>query len=235
MADKKKVLKLTTPKGLASYVWLKQADTKFKPQGEYTVTLTLTAEDAQPLIDQLEPILAEAMVEQQAAFEVKMAEAKGPQKAKMKAKGEMNQGDFYSPEYDEDGEETGNVVFKFKMNASYIKKSKDGAEEVVKLTPQLFDAKGNKLKVCPNIGAGTGLKVNFSPNSYYTDASHQAGISLRMNAVQVIDLVEFGGGGNAGSYGFDKEDGFEANPTNEDGFKDESTSDSKTSGAPEDF
>lgn len=233
MADKKpKVPRFTTPRGTASFVWLKQPDTKFKPQGEYTVTLTIPADEAQPLIDQLTPILKEALAEQQAAFEARMDEAKGPQKAKMKAKGPMKVGDFFTPAYDDDGNETGDVVFKFKMNGSYVKKNKDGSEEVVKLIPQLFDAKGNKLKAVPNVGSGSILKVNFSPVSYYTDASHQAGITLRMNAVQIIDLVEFGGGGNASSYGFGQEDGFEANPENEAGFRDESD---EAPAGPEDF
>lgn len=223
MAEKKsKVPKFTSPRGTASFVWLRQPDTKFKPQGEYTVTLTVPADEAQSLIDQLTSILEDAVAEQQALFEERMEAAKGPQKAKMKAKGPMKVGDFFTPAYDDEGNETGDVVFKFKMNASYVKKNKDGSEEVVKLTPQVFDAKGNKLKSVPNVGSGSVLKVNFSPVGYYTDASHQAGITLRMNAVQIIDLVEFGGGGNASSYGFGQEDGYEANPENEAGFRDES-------------
>ena len=54
--------------------------------GEYTVTLTIPADEAQSLIDQLTPILEEAITEQQALFVERIAAAKGPQKAKMKAK-----------------------------------------------------------------------------------------------------------------------------------------------------
>ena len=226
---KQKAPRFTTPKGVASYCWIKQPDTKFKPDGEYSVNLTVPASEAAPLIQILEPIFEAAFQEQCEAFEQRMNDAKGPQKAKMKAKGEIKRGDFYAPEYDDDGEETGNLVFKFKMNAQFKKK---GTEEVIKMSPQIFDAKGNKVKTVPNIGAGSVIKVNFAPDGYYTDAAHMAGITLRLNAVQILELVEFGGGGNAGSYGFGKEDGYESNAENEEGFKDESEG---SANGPEDF
>jgi hypothetical protein len=34
------------------------------------------------------------------------------------------------------------------------------------------------------------------------------GMTLTLKAVQVLELVEFGGGGNASSFGFEDEDGF---------------------------
>ncbi|BCS53327.1 DUF2815 domain-containing protein [Geobacter sp. SVR] len=228
-SKKPKVPRFTTPKGTASFCWLKKPDTKFKPDGEYSVCLSIPAAEAAPLIAILEPIFEEAYAAQCEGFNKKMDDAKGPQKAKMKAKGEIKRGDFYTPEYDDNGDETGNLIFRFKMAAQYKKKD---SEEVVKMSPQVFDAKGTKLKSIPNIGGGSQIKVNFSPTGYYTDASHQAGITLRLNAVQIIELVEFGGGGNAGSYGFGAEEGYEANPENEQGFRDE-TDDAPA--GPEDF
>jgi len=221
MSEKKpKVPRYTTPAGVAAFVWLNTPDTKFKADGEYTVSLIMDAEAAQPLIETLEAALKEAHDVAVASYMTKLEEAKGPQKAKLKAKGEVNTGDFYTPYYDDDGNETGEVIFKFKMNASFVKKE-NGEDKVIRMSPQMFDAKGVKLNSPPNVAPGSILKINFSPNPYYVDATHTAGIQLRLNAVQIIELKTFGGGGDAGSYGFQAEEGYESNPENEAGFRDE--------------
>ena len=64
--------------------------------------------------------------------------------------------------------------------------------------------------------------MSFDVSPYFIPGSGAAGIKLRLNAVQVIDLVS-GGGRDAEGFGFEKEDGYEAETeesTNE--FKDES-------------
>jgi hypothetical protein len=84
---------------------------------------------------------------------------------------------------------------------------KDGTVKPMK--PFFYDAKQKQLLVCPNVYGGSVLKVNFSPAPYYAASSKSAGISLRINAIQIIELVT-GGGGNASGFGFAEEaDGFD--------------------------
>jgi len=64
------------------------------------------------------------------------------------------------------------------------------------------------------VGRGSEIKVNFSFYEYMHKV-HGAGVQLRLNAVQVKELVEWRDGKDADSYGFGEEDGFEADETTE--------------------
>jgi hypothetical protein len=194
MAEKKaKLARITTPKGIARYPWLSNADTQFNADGVYKVGLLIPAAEARELCAQLDAAADEAVKAAQAA-------AKSPALAKTVKRAEP-----YNIFLDEQGEDTGNIEFKFKMNAKVT--FKDGTVKAMK--PFFFDAKGKPLAVCPAVYGGSGLKVNFSPAPYYAAASKTAGVSLRINAVQIIDLVT-GGGGSASGFGFAEEaDGFD--------------------------
>jgi hypothetical protein len=55
------------------------------------------------------------------------------------------------------------------------------------------------------LGTGSKVKVNFSPIPYSTQMG--TGVTLRLAAVQVIDLVQWTGGNDTTS-GFEVEEGF---------------------------
>ena len=55
MAQQK--IKIVTPRATCVYPWLNKPDTKFNADGEYKVMLKVEAEDAAPLIKQLDDIL----------------------------------------------------------------------------------------------------------------------------------------------------------------------------------
>ena len=194
MADKKaKLARHTSPKGIAKYPWLSRPDTQFNADGVYKVNLLIPAAEASELCKALDKAADEAVAIAQAA-------AKSPAIAKTVKRAEP-----YGPALDDQGEDTGNIEFKFKMNAKVT--FKDGTVKPMK--PFFFDAKGKPLAICPNVYGGSGLKVNFSPAPYFAAASKTAGVSLRINAIQIIDLVT-SGGGNASGFGFAEEaDGFD--------------------------
>ena len=195
MAEKKKNIRITTPAGIAQYPWLQKADTRFKAEGVYTVGLVLPKAQCAELCAQLDP-----MAEQ--AYQDALADPKKVLAAKQKKK-TISKNEPYLPELDEAGNETGNTVFKFRMNAQAEIKG-----ETKFFKPSLFDAKGVPITKNINVYGGSTIKVNFSPTLYYTDASFSAGVSLRLNAVQVLKLVT--GGYTAASCGFGvEEDGFE--------------------------
>lgn len=180
----------TTPLGIAMYPWLNKPDTKFNPDGEFKVNLEVAATAAQSLVTFLDEQFTQAV-----------AKAKKENPGKKIKEG--------SPGY-EVNEETGNVVFKFKTKAKVTTKTGDTFDQKV----ALFDAKGKPLVQAPNIGGGSKIKVAFEIFPYYTSMVG-AGLSLRVKAAQVIDLVEFTGGGSAGSYGFGEEEGYEASEQTE--------------------
>ena len=80
---------------------------------------------------------------------------------------------------------------------------------MIRLKRDVFDAGGKKLAKVPEIWGGTrGIVAGeFRPFSMPIGV----GISLRLKAVQIIELRQGGQGGTADSYGFGKQEGgFEA-------------------------
>ena len=59
--------------------------------------------------------------------------------------------------------------------------------------------------------------MSFTANPYYMPSTRTCGLSLRLLAVQVISLNEFGDT-SASSYGFEEEDGYNGEEP-EDSFK----------------
>lgn len=204
MAEKKpKLFKGITPRGVFVFPALNKPDygnENFpKPDGEFKVTLRYTEEDAQPLIKMLQPEYDKAMESAEAEFD-KLAV--GTRK-KLK---EVTKNDLFQTEYDKDTEEpTGYLLFKFSMKASGIRK-KDG--EKWTRTPAIFNAKGVSLKNPPSIWGGTEGKVSFEANPYFIPGTGAAGLSLRLQAVQILELVSEGSR-SASSFGFGAEDGYD--------------------------
>lgn len=190
----KKRVRITSPKGIAKYPHLNKPDTKFKDVGEYVVTLLFNPNKIPEFLELLDQLTDEAVEEQKQILKDKKQAAKAKQ---------MQRKPAYKMELDQDGEETGKVEVRFKMKS--VITLKNGDTRV--LEPQLFDAQGapvDKKKVL--IYGGSVLKVNFTPSSYYMASSRMAGVTLYLNAVQILELVSRGG--NAGYYGFESEEGF---------------------------
>lgn len=98
----------------------------------------------------------------------------------------------YGEEVDDEGDPTGNVEFRFKSKQKF------------KPRIPVFDSKGKPLTDV-EVWAGSKIKVNTALAPY--EAPIGAGLSMRLNAVQVIDLVQ-GSSGTAEGFGFDEEDGY---------------------------
>lgn len=196
--NKPKKPRYTTPAGTAQYPYLTKPDTKFNPDGDYKVNLELPVAEAQEVI---------AFLDEQ--FAVALAQAKKDNPGKKIKEG--------SPGY-EINEDAGTAVLKFKTKAKVTTKSGDSFTQRV----ALFDAKGKPITTAPNIGGGSKVKVSYEVMPYYT-AIAGAGLALRVKAVQILNLVEFSTGGNAGAYGFGEEEGYEASAaaTDNNEFSDE--------------
>ena len=172
----------TTPTGVANYPYISKPDTQFDAEGVYKVTLAVSEEEAKPVIDLINSEL--------------LAGIKALKESKPKTKFK-NAPLPYAKELDDDGNETGNILIKFKSKAAY--------------KPSVFDAKNNPM-VNHNIWGGSELKVNGAI-AFYSSPSIGQGVTLRLRAVQVIQYVE--GSDGAGRFNFEEEDGYVATISSE--------------------
>lgn len=99
----------------------------------------------------------------------------------------------YKPDRDAEGNETGNYTIRFKTSA----RNPDGTTRVV----PLFDASGQPVTSAPRIGRGTEVCISYNPKGFAMPKDRELGLTMYLNAVQILKLVEYVGGGS-GSYGF---------------------------------
>ena len=180
---------LQIAKGKALWAKIFEPDTKFDPNGIYSIDLIIPETEAQELCEYLDSVVQKRFDEEVKEYPKKKAtlSTKLP----------------YEIDFDEDGNETGNLKFRFKLKAKG--QTRDGREYEQK--PVVVDAKRKPMTTETAIGNGSIVKVAYEPIPYVMASTKQVGVSLRLKAVQIIDLVEYGGG--AASV-FDDEDGYEA-------------------------
>lgn len=172
---------MMSPKGIAVYPRLNQPDTKFDELGAYKADIAVPSEEAKPLIAKLQAI----------------------HKAHTGKAASVASNPMFMNEVDkETGEETGRVIFKFRVKNRLTKRG-----DLWDRQPKVFDAKGNMLSTVPNIGGGSTLKVFFEIYEWKTPDG-KPGVSLQPIKVQLLDLQEFSGGDTDNP--FDEEEGFTA-------------------------
>lgn len=172
---------ISSPKGILQYPSLTKPDTKFVADGVYKTGLYVEGKDADDFQNLLQDIVDKF---------IPTIEKKNIKRADLPMKKPQD-------------ERTG-LIFNFKCKAKGTRS--DGS--VWSQQPKIFDSHGNPFSPSKVIWGGTTAKLSFEPVTYYTDLIG-AGVSLRLKAVQVIDLVE--GASSAETYGFTKEEGFVAN------------------------
>jgi acyl-CoA-binding protein len=172
-----------TSSGIFKYPHLQgQGDTKFNPEGQFKVTLVWENGDATDFCSLIDE-----------------SHKKSIEQAKLQNKGKSIKTANVPYKLNEDKK----VEATFKLNA-VGKSSKTGNTWTQK--PAIFDAKGNPMELKETIWGGTKGKISFQIVPYYT-AMIGAGVSLRLKACQVLDLVTGQVGGD--SFGFSEEDGYE--------------------------
>ena len=189
---KKRQKPSTTPPFIAAYPKvLGEPDTKFKPEGVWSVKAKFASRN-EPGVDAMLQKF-EATIE--AAKE--LAKADKDYLAGLKKKGKKLAECDRSFFIDED---TGEVTVNFKMTASG--KSKKTGKEWTR-RPGVFDVRGAVVPQDTKLGSGSTLKASYTFEPFYTALGY--GCSIRLEAIQIIKLVEWGSG-NAESYGFANED-----------------------------
>ena len=173
---------VVTPVGTAVYPWLNTPDTRFG-EPTYKVNLRLEGEEAKAFIAQVDAI-------------------------KEEAKAHLGVNDLVVPIVPalDDDKQPIPGAFDVKTKAKAHFKQADGSLVENHLT--IVDAQKNPM----DESAGTiwgGSKLKLALNVGAVSTSIYSGLMLRINAVQVIDLVT---GSQGGANAFDKEDGFTAEP-----------------------
>jgi hypothetical protein len=172
---------ITSP--VVSVLWpnLVTPNTKFNEKGVYDVTMILSPND---------PEHAEFIAQIEAHYNnAYTAMCKEHNKPKLKKADSP-----LTPVTNAQGMETGDLKLKAKLTASG--ETKDGRRYERK--PALFDQFGKPWKGGV-IGNGSRLRVAIQPNPFFVPALG-AGLSLRLEAVQVVEARE--GGRSFNEYGF---------------------------------
>lgn len=195
MSEGNKVLyqAITTPAGTAVFPWITKADTEHDAAGVYHTDLSIPFEDAQETIAKLEKVRADfiatlpvakqkALVARPVYFE-ELTRPDYPQDSTPEQKKALR--DAW------EGEPTGNVLLRFKLKASVTPRDGDPFTQA----PTVVDAAtGEKIEKPVYNGSIIRIKGQIVP--YTNAATGVVGVTLRMKAVQVIDLVSGGDGGS---------------------------------------
>lgn len=193
-----------TPQGVMIYPRITAPDYKYKTEGEFSTKLSLPTDNpiAVKMIALADRIAEEALAAAIKADERKPADQK-------KTPWAINNRP-YEAETDDEGNETGNTVFKFGTNHSG-KSKKDG--KVWKRWPKLFDAQGVAIPRAKDkdytlqVWGGSEGSVSFEAFPYSPNAKIGAGCKFGLVAAQITKLVSGGDGGSAEQYGFQKQEG----------------------------
>lgn len=209
MADRN-IIKMTSAKGTFKWPKLTEVDYGSKqypdPDGSFSTKIIYNESDPafMAMRAKLLPYHKAAIANAEVAFKELKVETR-------KKLGSVTVNELFTVLYDQETEEpTGEVEMKVSMKAGGTIKKGPRAGKKWSRKPTIFDAKGKPMLKTPDIWGGTTGKVSFSfvDGGYFIPGTGACGLSLQLEAVQIIDLVS-GGQRQASDFGFDEEDGYE--------------------------
>jgi hypothetical protein len=210
MAEKAKYIKMTSPAGVAvfPYVNYGSPSKKYKKEDEFEYKITLALTPGDPGVDEfvvkMNEMAQEAFDEAKSEIsaELKAAKAATEKKKLKKNLDRLELSEPFSPELDDEKEETGRLLISFKQNSSFTTKKGEIIDKII----TLFDSTGAVIpkNAQQAVWAGSICKVGFDVGPFYMAATDLAGISKKLAAVQIISLVTKGEV-SAESYGFGDE------------------------------
>lgn len=191
----------TSPVGEAVFPWLTKADTMHDTTGVYHTDLSVPFELADDFIAKLENVLCNFT-----------ATLEGPQMAFTQRPvftKEVTRPEFTKDMTDEEKdaaraahipEETGNVLFRFKLKSTVTPAS---GETFTQAPVIVMAATGEKVE--GPVYGGSMIRVRGQIVPYTNSMSSQIGVTLRLKAVQVLDLVTGSGEGTGFWTDFDSD------------------------------
>ena len=195
-----------TPKGVAIYPSLQKPNDKFnKFQCNLKVSDSETLKEFLGMIDEkCDTIYKETTT----ALNEKLESAKtGAEKKRIKeAIGNLT----INKPYEENVDDNGDVVAgEWILKSSCPAEGKNRQGVVYQNKVAVFDASGKPFPKDVDIWGGSEVILQVEPRMYHVAGIAKCGVSLRLRAAQIIELVS-GGKGNADSYGFKEEEGYSA-------------------------
>lgn len=192
MTDKKpRYEAFTSPVGEAVFPWITKADTEFDPSGTYRTDLSVPFSDAQDFIAKLEqvrsdfiqtlPVNKQKSLTPIAVYREELTRPEYPEGATPEQKREIR--DSW------EGEPTGNVLFRFKLKA-HVDTEDGGFDQAPAV---VHAATGEKVE--EPVYTGSVVRIRGQVVPYTNNAAGTVGVTLRMKAVQVIELVSGSGDG----------------------------------------
>lgn len=183
---------LVTPKGeLNGFSSIFVPSTKFNKEGTFSANILISEEEGKKLYEAIKAVRTEQF--------------KNFKKGKGDKVAEITAIKPFSVVDEETGEEVFDKEGRWILKTKLAAKIKDGkaTNKVV-----VFDAKGKPVKAC-KIGSGSIVRLKIDLIGY--SVGGKCGVSIKLLAVQIINLVEYqGGAGSSTSFdGFDVEDGYE--------------------------
>lgn len=171
---------------------LDEPDTKFKPEGDYKVTIYPTQEAMRSHFEDMKAILEAALPIYQ-EIENEDAKKKGKKPKTLKASD--------TQPWLSDEMEDGTIQLKLKTSATFVD-PKTGVTENKNLP--VIDSTGKYLTKAQikaaKIGNGSTTRVVVTAKPYHM-VTQGVGISLRLEKVQIIDVVQYGGSGTDNEMG----------------------------------
>lgn len=179
------IKKYTTGKGeLTGFIGVFEPSTKFNKEGVYSANILLSKEEGEKLAEEIKAVRTEQF--KTYGKKTKVAD--------------LTRCIPYETVNEETGEGTPDAEGRYILKTT-AKAFIENGKPKVKIP--VFDAKQNPVKDV-RIGAGTVARLSISLEGY--SVAGKTGVSVKLKAVQIIDLVEYGNG-SAESYGFGDEDG----------------------------
>lgn len=197
--DKIKRKRYTSPKGEALFAHVIHVDygTEQYPNkdGAFNIMLALDEDSA----EKLRTTLAGEAEEARTFATEKFAALKPAARAKL---GDVTFNELGVEEYDKDENLTGRILFRFKTTAFY--ENRQGIK--VQRKVPLFDSMQQPAKLNDEPGNGSLVRVAFTCAPYFVDGQGMGGLTLYLDAVQIIKLTKYGER-SADDYGFGAEEG----------------------------
>lgn len=180
------MVKKVTPAGIAGFCHVIQPDTKFNPEGDYKVELLLdpAAESTSKFIEFLDGMMEKAEQDAQAWAE-EQRERKGLKRAKAVKRGMEPYEEVEHPQHGD--------VIRIRLSSKASGVNAKTGERWHREPPPQFDSAGNKLPKPVLFYGGSTIAVSGEFNTY-VNPKGEFGITRRIRAIQILELVSGGGG-----------------------------------------
>lgn len=167
-----------SPIGIARHAWVNKPDTKYNADGLYHTKLVLEGDEAEAFKKEIDAEVDRAFEEEVEVNKLTPAAAKKWTKYYP-----------YEVEVDDQGAETGKVIFMFKQNA--VIKLKDGGVKNFQLG--IRDSKN--AAITDNVFGGATIRTLYKPRNVKLATQKQFGVRLDFSMVQLLKQAPMSGGG----------------------------------------